>query len=367
MLAPRTRTNRYSGEDAYTDALLAAPPCGVEYVHYDDLIARGEARRARWVHRLLPRLEKALRGTFWVESCVSDETFDLIHLHGFSGYLGGRMARSGAPVLLSESSSALENLIDYDGWDRGRLRRFARGKRLVMRAARIYDPTLNLRDARGLTVWSAWAKDLHLPWGVPERLISVIPPPVGDVGRAAPGEPHPGPPHFLFVGMDFVRKNGPLVLEAFRAARPDLPGARLTVVGGRDSDLNDHAAGVTHIAHLPRERLFAEQYPQADALFLPSRAEGYGISVAEAMSAGLPCVVSGFGALPEIVGESGIVVEPVTAEGLRQAMLTLGTDARRRKAMGCAARERFERCWSRPATTGALGDLYGRIAAGGRA
>lgn len=366
FVSPRTRTNRYSGEDAYTDSLMAAPPPGVTYVHYEDLIAAGKARRARWVQRLLPRISRALRGPLWVESLVTDETdFDLIHIHGFSVFLGGKLGRARRPILLSESSLDLENLVDYDGWPRPAVRRFAAAKRLVMRGLAIYDQTLNLRDARALSVWSDWARRLHTDWGIPDALLSVIPPPVSGVGCGPGVVGKAGPPHFLFVGMDFQRKNGPKVLEAFREARRhDLPDARLTLVGERERDLDDPAGGVRHIPHLPRERLFQEIYPTADVFLLPSRAEGYGISVVEAMSAGLPCIVSGFGPLPEIVGDTGWVTEPVTVDGLREAMTYLGSDPARRAAQGAAARARFLQVWSKEKTRDPLAALYHRVANG---
>lgn len=366
LVSTRTNDSRfYNGECAYTDGLLAAPPPGVEIAHYEDLIAGGRARRARWVGRLMPRLGRMLGGAFWADSVITDERFDLVHLHGFSGYLGGGLRRSGTPVLLSQSSPELEYLADRQGWTRARMRRFAGAKRLLFRALRIYDPALNLRDARHLTVWSDWARGRYREWGVPDARMSVIPPTVPDArreGAARPTGHDPAAPRFLFVGMDFVRKNGPLLLEAFHRLRGAKPGAHLTVVGGRNSDLDDPARNVRHIPHLPRHRIFEEVYPHADVFVLPSRSEGYGITVIEAMSAGLPGIVSGAGVLPEIVGNTGTVVEPVTAEGLASALSEMGTDRELRAARAASARARYERIWSRENTTGALGALYRRIA-----
>jgi glycosyltransferase involved in cell wall biosynthesis len=366
LVSPRTRGDRYSGEDAYTDGLLAAPPGGVEYVHYEDLIDAGRARRVRWLSRLLPRLSGLLRprGPIWFESVATEESFDLVHIHGFSGYLGGRPARNKTPVLLSESSLDLENLVDYSGWSRADVERFARAKRIVLRSLRIYDQTLNLRDARHLTVWSEWARRLHRQWGVPDSLMSVIPPHVPDIGGAARADGPPDAPHFLFVGIEFARKNGPAVIEAFHEVRRTLPAARLTIVGEWEADRNDPAAGIRHIKQLPRARLLGELYPSADVFVLPSRAEGYGVAVVEAMSAGLPCVVSGYGALPEVVGDAGKVVEPVTAADLAAAMTDLGASPERRRSLGSAARARYERCWTREYTTEALAARYRQVIGG---
>lgn len=351
LVSPRTRSDRYSGEDAYTDSLMAAPPEGIEYVHHDDLIASGRGKRARWVQRLTPRLSRLLGGPLWIESVVSDESFDRIHVHGFSCFLGGKLART--PVILSESSLDLENLVDYYAWTPARMRRFAVRKRLALRATGIYDQTLNLRDARHLSLWSDWARRLHRTWGVPDNLMGVIPPPVEDIEDVAVATPEAGP-HFLFVGAEFQRKNGPAVLEAFHQVRRSAPTARLTIVGERNADIGDPANGVTHFRHLPRERIRRELYPSASVFVMPSRAEGYGITVVEAMSAGIPCVVSDYGALPEIVGDTGRVVPlPATSDALADAMRDLMKNGDRQ-----ATRARYERGWSRAVTMGALADLY---------
>jgi glycosyltransferase involved in cell wall biosynthesis len=74
----------------------------------------------------------------------------------------------------------------------------------------------------------------------------------------------------------------------------------------------------------------------AELLCLPSRSEGFGLPVAEAMACGTPVVVSSGGSLPEVVGDGGIVVEPRLADlvgGLRVAIAD-------RKALAARALER---------------------------
>lgn len=364
LLSPRTRGNRYSGEDAYTDALLAAPPPGIEYVHHEDLIAAGKAHRPRWLMRLTARGADQTGGPVWIETLETDEAFDLVHIHAFSARLAGGLVQKRTPVLLSESSLDLENLVDYEGWPRQKVERFAARKRLLLRTLGVYDQTLNLRDSRKLVVWSRWAKDLHRAWGVPEAHMAVVPPPVTAVPSCGERSPD-APPHFLFVGMEFQRKNGPLVVEAFRQVRNVRPDARLTLVGARDEDWNDITHGIVQHRQLPREQIFSELYPRASVFVLPSRAEGYGVAVVEAMSAGLPCIVSAYGVLPEIVGDAGIVVDvSVKVETLTEAMLRLSQDATLRATLGERSRRRYEERWSRAATGEALAAEYHRAVSG---
>jgi glycosyltransferase involved in cell wall biosynthesis len=81
-----------------------------------------------------------------------------------------------------------------------------------------------------------------------------------------------------------------------------------------------------------REALFKG----AQALVLPSFEEGFGIPALEAMSAGVPVVVSNRGALPEVVGDAGLFIDPDDAESLAAALERLAGDPELRAT--CARR-----------------------------
>ena len=72
--------------------------------------------------------------------------------------------------------------------------------------------------------------------------------------------------------------------------------------------------------HVPDEDL-AALYVGADAFVYPSRYEGFGLPVLEAMCCGVPVVTTTGGALPEVVGQAGLVVDPDDADGLVEAVL----------------------------------------------
>ena len=59
---------------------------------------------------------------------------------------------------------------------------------------------------------------------------------------------------------------------------------------------------------------------------MPSKNEGFGIPVLEAMSAGVPVVAANRGALPEVLGDAGTLVDPDDAEALAAAMHRMLTD-----------------------------------------
>lgn len=146
-------------------------------------------------------------------------------------------------------------------------------------------------------------------------------------------------PRFLFVGVDWVRKNGEAVLRAFREVRTHTPEATLHVVGA--SPEVDEPGVVIH--GLLRRQVPAEQatldklYTHATAFVLPSRYEPAGIVYLEAASAGLPVVATSVGGASELLAGAAMVVDPDDGPALAAAMSSL-CDPGTARARGEAAR-----------------------------
>jgi glycosyltransferase involved in cell wall biosynthesis len=103
-----------------------------------------------------------------------------------------------------------------------------------------------------------------------------------------------------------------------------------------------------YVADTERQRLYAE----ASMLVLPSLEEGFGMTLVEAMQAGVPVIASDRGALPEVVGEAGILVDPTSAAGIAAAierLLDSPDERRQRIAAGRIQAARFS--WSDSAKT----------------
>ncbi len=83
----------------------------------------------------------------------------------------------------------------------------------------------------------------------------------------------------------------------------------------------------------------AEILSAADVFALPSVGEAYGIAVVEAISAGLPVVVSATGAMPEIARDAGLVVAPGDAHGFAAAVASLVSDGELRARLAARAKE----------------------------
>jgi glycosyltransferase involved in cell wall biosynthesis len=121
--------------------------------------------------------------------------------------------------------------------------------------------------------------------------------------------------YLLFVGAVQARKDPLAALEAAEAA-----GVRLVVVGPEKEpelarELRARGADVRGWVEKPE---LAELYRRAGALILPSRYEGFGVPVLEAMASGTPVVLSDDEALREVAGEAGVYGD--LADAVRRAI-----------------------------------------------
>lgn len=97
----------------------------------------------------------------------------------------------------------------------------------------------------------------------------------------------------------------------------------------------------------------------ADVFALPSVGEAYGIAVVEALQAGLPVVATDAGAMPEIVGDAGLIVAAADVPAFVDAVGILVRDAERRKGLAARARER--RFPSRDELVARVGSVYREV------
>ena len=98
--------------------------------------------------------------------------------------------------------------------------------------------------------------------------------------------------------------------------------------------------GMVHFTgRLAREEL-AQHYSAAQIAIVPSLYEGFGIPAAEAMACGTPVISTTGGALPEVVGDAGILVPPGRADALAAAIKQLLNDKQAQQRMSEAGRKR---------------------------
>lgn len=197
------------------------------------------------------------------------------------------------------------------------------------------------RSAAALTTWSQWASDsLQTEYGVPPERITVIPPGVDLELFPAKRPPAPADAarrvRLLFVGGDFARKGGPLLLEAMRsglARHCDLDVVTAAAVP-------ETPATTVHTGLGPNDPRLLALYREADIFVLPTYADCLAVVLAEAMAAGLPIVTTNVAAQPEAVrdGESGIIIAPGDGDALGAAVRRLAEDRELRRRFGRAGR-----------------------------
>jgi alpha-1,3-rhamnosyl/mannosyltransferase len=195
------------------------------------------------------------------------------------------------------------------------------------------------------------------------------PPPVFNPFKASPGP-------ILFIGTIEPRKNLPMLAAAYEAAarrRQNVPALVLAGKQGEQSDVileqlrtKVTSGRVEYRGYVPdeaRQQLYAE----ASMLVLPSLEEGFGMTVVEAMQAGVPVIASTRGALPEVAGDAGILVDPASAADISAAIERLldSPDERRRRAeAGRAQAARFSWAGSARTLMAAYRDALARRRAG---
>jgi len=132
-------------------------------------------------------------------------------------------------------------------------------------------------------------------------------------------------PRFLFVGLDWQRKNGDAVLRAFERLRHEHPDARLDLVGGHPPVSVDgvHGHGVLQLDVEAERRIVERLFQEATCFVMPSTLEAAGIVYLEAASAGLPVIGTTVGGAEFLVGDGGVVVDPGDDDALLAAMRRL--------------------------------------------
>lgn len=161
------------------------------------------------------------------------------------------------------------------------------------------------------------------------------------------------PNYLLYFGGFDLRKNVHRIIQAYVRLPEQLRARFQLVIAGRLHLLGhplypDPRPLVRELGQEDRI-IFTGQIREQDkvplysgaAVFLfPSLYEGFGMPVLEAMACGTPVITSNLSALPEVVGDAGVLVDPYRVEAISQAMVELIEDPARRQELGRQARER---------------------------
>src|SRR5215472_5268221 len=197
-----------------------------------------------------------------------------------------------------------------------------------------------LRRASAVHAWTNWAaRSLRSDYGVPESRIHVLPPGVDtSYWRPPLRKREPVLPRVLFVGGDFERKGGGVLLDVFRER---LRGRCELHLVTRPGVVTPEPGVHVHTGLRPNEPPLLHLYQSCDILAIPTRADCFSMAGLEAMSSGLPVVTCAVGGVAELFtnGREGYFVAPDDGQALARALETLLGNPSRRAEMGAAGRE----------------------------
>jgi glycosyltransferase involved in cell wall biosynthesis len=209
------------------------------------------------------------------------------------------------------------------------------------------------RRARVVTTPSEFTRGLLIDrFELDASRVVVVPPPLfpRETGTIAGGADTRGieEPFFLYPAITHPHKNHITLLRAFARVADAHPRASLVFAGGQgaaEDAVRDEvgrlglADRVHRLGRIPRVDLDM-LFRRAVALTFPSRHEGYGLPLAEAMAIGCPVIASGTTASPEVVGDAGILLDPDDFDGWTDAMVRMLHDDEFRRGSIAAGRER---------------------------
>jgi glycosyltransferase involved in cell wall biosynthesis len=290
---------------------------------------------ARWRQQMNVALLAARR----IAAVDRRAPIDLLHVHTQAAAWASLRRMSRIPTIISidatERQASLEMTSPLARWTYGPN---------VRRDGRVFGA------ARAIVATSRWAAaDLATLYPECAAKVRVMPYPVRTAhfdpswldARARSGEA--GPVRFLFMGGDFPRKGGPLLLDAWReAAFGDR--AELDIVTDWRLDANQLPGGARVVRDVtPYSPQWSDLWRRADVFVMPTRGEAFGMVFQEAAAAGVPAIATSINAIPEIVqdGTTGVLVRPGDRADLVHAMAMLVGSPELRARLGRAARDRI--------------------------
>lgn len=285
---------------------------------------RGSFRAARAIAR--SRAERPLDALF-------------IHTQTIGLFSGHHMAA--VPTLLSLDATPInyDELAHFYG-DRVHPSPIERAKLLAHRTV--------MRRVRRFTTWSRWAMDsLVRDYGVRPESITVIHPGTllsrfASVKERAPRRA--GPLRALFVGGDFVRKGGDLLVNVWRQRLRGKVELHLVTA----AEIANEDGLFVYRGVKPHSPELLQRYAEADVFVLPTRGDCLAVVLGEAMAASLPIITTRVGAHAEAVedGGSGFLIDVDAADALGDRLERLAADPALAERMGARSRqigeERFD-------------------------
>jgi glycosyltransferase involved in cell wall biosynthesis len=314
-------------------------------------------------------VDDAKKFTVVAEMCewLRDDEVDVLHTHSYKPNIYGRIAASlhGGPRTVAHYHNVYDEKWTADG-------------------SLVYEQMLEPRTDRLVACSAAVADHVAERLGLPQGRVEPIPNGV-DVERFAAGDGAAvrarlgvaaDAPLVGIVGRVSRQKAQDVFLHAARDVLGRRPDATFVVAGGTQEPefdevvrslaatlgIADRVRFAGHVADVP------SLYAALDALAAPSRWEGYGLVLAEAMAAGVPLVASDLGAIREVTGDgaAAILVAADDPAALGRGLLDVLEQPGRAAVLAERGRA-LARRWSWETSAAALDRLYLDLAPAGAA
>ena len=193
----------------------------------------------------------------------------------------------------------------------------------------------------------------YSPNGIDPTVYLPAAPDAGEAIRQELGIPS-GAPVLLSLSRFIWAKAPETQLEIFRRVLAVRPDCHFLIAGrgmAEDEEMGNllRTCGPdTHVHLLGVRSDVPALFASADIFLLPSRVEGFPISIMEAMALGVPVVASNVGGIPDLVrhGKDGFLHDAADVDGMAQSVLRLMADADLRARFGEAGRDRIAREFS---------------------
>lgn len=270
---------------------------------------------------------------------VKQQTADIFHIIDHTnGHVAYWLRKLGKPVVMT-----CHDLVQYVYPEI--LRNQSRFPALSLAMWQYSVKGLNTADCV-VTVSESTARDVTHWLKIPPRQVEVVANGVESVFQPLPDNivrrwrsqySQPGEICLLNVGSTHQRKNIETILRVVEVLIARGLKVRLWKLGDDFTPEQQQQIRARQIEpyvsflRQPDRDALIRFYNAADVLLAPSLYEGFGLTVLEAMACGTPTIVANASSLPEVVGDAGILVEPLDVEAIADAVIRLQDSAYRQK------------------------------------
>ncbi|MGO9029143.1 MAG: GT4 family glycosyltransferase PelF [Acidimicrobiales bacterium] len=181
----------------------------------------------------------------------------------------------------------------------------------------------------------------------------------------------PDVPTLVWLGRIDPLKDVETLLRSFQLVHRALPAARLRIFGAASAENQsylDRCVSLRDALDLAGSATFegradsvVDAYHAGHIVLLTSISEGFPYTLIEAMASGMPTIATDVGGVREASGDAGLIVPPQNPEATAEACLQLLGDARLRRTIGHAARNRILSMFTLEQSLAIFGDLYREV------